>query len=71
MATTYNNMALVYDNKGEYDRALEYYEKCIDIQTAVLGEKHPDLARTFNNMAVVYNKKGEYNRALEHYGKCY
>ena len=25
--------------------------KCIDIQTEVLGEKHPDMATTYNNMA--------------------
>ena len=26
-ASTINNMAIVYDKKGEYDRALEMYEE--------------------------------------------
>ena len=31
VATTLNNIGLVYDNKGEYAKALEQYNKCLEI----------------------------------------
>ncbi len=31
MATTYNNIGLVYDNQGEYKKAMENYFKCLEI----------------------------------------
>ena len=47
-------------------------ENVIDIETEVLGEKHPSTATTYNNMALVYdNAKGEYDRALEYFEKMY
>ena len=38
VADTLNNMAVVYNSKGEYDRALELYERSNGINIAVLGE---------------------------------
>ena len=32
-AKVYNNMAMVYDHQGEYEKALEWYEKGLDIPT--------------------------------------
>ena len=31
IATTYNNIGLVYHNKGDYNKALENYFKCLEI----------------------------------------
>ncbi len=69
-ATTYDNIAAVYDRKGEYDRALEWHEKAWDIREKVLGKEHPSTAATYNNIAGVHASKGEYDRALEWYGKA-
>ena len=30
-AASYNNIGSSYDNKGDYDKALEYYNKCLNI----------------------------------------
>ena len=57
-AMTYGNMALVYDDQGEYEKALEWYEKGLEIKLKTLGPDHPSTATTYNNMAVVYNKQG-------------
>ena len=32
IATTYNKIGLVYYNQGDYNIALEYYFKCLEIQ---------------------------------------
>ena len=65
-----NNMALVYQEQGEYEKALEYFGKALDVRERVLGSDHPDTATTYNNMAVVYKEQGEYEKALEYNGKA-
>jgi tetratricopeptide (TPR) repeat protein len=36
-APTYNNIALIYDKKGNYQKAVEYFKKAIEI-----GERYGD-----------------------------
>jgi tetratricopeptide (TPR) repeat protein len=36
-ATSLNNIGSTYDNKGDYDKALEYYFKSIEIRKIILG----------------------------------
>ncbi len=60
MATTLNNIGSVYDNKGEYEKALETYMKCLEIRAKVLGPESIQVATTFNNIGSVYDNKGEY-----------
>ena len=67
---TINNMANVYDDKGDYDKALEMYEKCLEGRMKALGEAHPSTLSTIDNMANVYYNKGDYDKALEMYEKC-
>ena len=43
VATTYNNMANVYDNQGKYEEALAMYEKALSISLKKLGDDHPML----------------------------
>ncbi|KIM09585.1 MAG: hypothetical protein KU38_08500, partial [Sulfurovum sp. FS08-3] len=61
---------LVYDSIGEYDKALEFYQKSLAIREEVLGIKHPDTATSYNNIGEVYKSKGEYDKALEFYQKA-
>ena len=37
-AKSYNNIGLIYNAKGDYTTALEYYLKCLRIRGAVLGD---------------------------------
>ena len=66
-ATSYNNIGLVYDEKGDYDKALEYYFKALTIREKVLGTEHPDTATSYNNIGWVYYAQGDYRKALEYY----
>ena len=69
IATSYNNISLVYHDKGDYDRALEFLNKALTIRKAKLDEEHTDVAQSYNNIGVVYHGKGEYDKALEFYNK--
>ncbi len=42
MALSYNNIGLVHANKGEHDKALEYWEKAHAILLNKLGPNHPN-----------------------------
>ena len=65
-----NNLAGVYKDQGDYESALEYYEKDLEISVKILGSDHPDTATTYNNMALVYDAQGDYEKALEYYDKA-
>ena len=54
-------MGKVHKLKGDYDKALEYYNKSLAIRLNALGEKHPDVADSYNNIGMVYHAKGDYD----------
>lgn len=51
-----------YLNKQEYDKALECYEKSLELDS--------NYARSVHNIGVVYNNKKEYQKALEYFDKA-
>jgi len=60
----------VYDNQGDYRKALEWYGRALAGMENSLGRDHPDTLTAVNNMALVYDKQGEYSKALEWYGRA-
>ena len=54
---------------GDYDKALEYYDKSKAIREKKLGAEHPDTASTYCNMAIVYSDMGNYDKALKYFEK--
>ncbi|WP_333803344.1 tetratricopeptide repeat protein, partial [Sulfurospirillum sp.] len=70
LAKSYAILGVIYDSKGNYDKALEWYEKALKIREKVLGSNHPDSATTYNNIAGVYHSKGIYDKALKWYEKA-
>ena len=70
VATSYNNIGLVYGNQGNYSQTLEYCNKALEILLAVFGEQHPDVATSYNNIGFVYSSQGNYSQALEYNNKA-
>ena len=60
MATSYNNMATVYNSQGRHEEALVQHEKALEIRTRVFGSEHLFVAASYNNIAVVYRQQGRY-----------
>ena len=63
-----NNIGLVYDNMGEREKALAYYNQSLPIKEKV-GDRG-GLATTLNNIGLVYYNLGQLEKALEHYNQA-
>jgi tetratricopeptide (TPR) repeat protein len=57
------NTAIMLDNEGQYDEALNIYEKTFEI-VKDLGDKR-NMAAILANQAIIYQKKGEYDKAID------
>jgi tetratricopeptide (TPR) repeat protein len=55
------------DDEGELDKALEIYERALEIRQAKLGQTHTTVADTLNRIAVTTEKLGRQDKALETY----
>ena len=68
-AQIYDNLGLAYGAKRDYDRAIEYHEKSLEIKLIALDETHPSTAETYNNLGLIFHLKGEYDKAIKYYEK--
>jgi tetratricopeptide (TPR) repeat protein len=63
----YQMLVLVKEGQGDYEKAIEFYQKSIKVIQKLLPPNHPDLASFYNNIGGVYFKMGEYSKALSYY----
>src|SRR5271165_4897692 len=63
MATSLNNLAVLYDTVHEYAKAEPLLQEALRIRQKVLGSEHPDTATCLNNLAELYRAMGEYAKA--------
>ena len=54
-----DDVAYVYRSQGDYDKALLWYEKALEISEKVLGKNHPSTATIYNNIALIYRNQGD------------
>ena len=60
---------LLYE-QADYNNALFYMKRGMDIQKETLGEEHMEMATTYNNIGEVYRVQGDYDSALEYHQKA-
>jgi tetratricopeptide (TPR) repeat protein len=69
--TSYDNyIGMVYIEKGDYNKALEYYNKALNIQVSLLGNEDANIATSYKNIGAAYYRKGAFNKALEYHSKA-
>ncbi len=66
-ATYRNNLGSAWNAKGNYDKAIEYYEKALESDLKNYGEDHPNVATYRNNLGATWKAKGDYDKAIEYY----
>merc|ERR1712072_179531 len=60
---------MVYEDQGNQDKAIEYFEKSLAIKLETLGSEHPSVASSYNNLGAVYETQGNYDKAIEFFEK--
>ncbi|MDP2385640.1 MAG: tetratricopeptide repeat protein [Bacteroidota bacterium] len=55
---------------GYYQKALENYEKCLELRIKKFGATHAYIANTYNSIGYVLSKMASHTRALTYFEKC-
>ena len=60
----YNQLGGIKEAQGEYQEAIAFYEKSLEIKKKILVPNDPDMTISYNNIGSVYLNMGEYPKAL-------
>jgi CHAT domain-containing protein len=63
VATSLNNIALLYYTTGRYGEAAPLLQRSLAILEKALGPEHPDVAMSLNNIALLNDTTGRYAEA--------
>jgi tetratricopeptide (TPR) repeat protein len=61
------NLAIIFRSLGNYEKALEYNLKDIEISEIILDPGHQELAKSYNDIALTYHYLGKYEKALDYH----
>ena len=67
LATSFNDIGLIYRSMRIYDKALESCQNALAVGLNVYGEKHQSTATFYNSIGSVYYLMGVFDKALESY----
>ena len=62
-----NNLAVLLDVSGEFNRALSLYHECLEMSTTYFCKYHCEALLTMSNLAALFANNGQYNLALSLY----
>ncbi|MFH0901838.1 MAG: serine/threonine-protein kinase [Pseudomonadota bacterium] len=51
-----NNLGVTYANQGDYSRALEYFQRNLELTEKLFGPSHPNNALVISNLALTFEK---------------
>ena len=54
VAKIWNSIGGAYCHIGQYDKALEFCEKSLEVSQKLLGDNHIDLAKPLSNLGLIY-----------------
>jgi len=63
LGSAYNNLCVIYKNKGNYDLALKYIDTSLTIHKSIHNKY--GIAMCYNSMANIYRRKGDLTKALD------
>jgi tetratricopeptide (TPR) repeat protein len=63
-AHLYHHLGVIKDGQGDYEMAIKFYEKSLEINRHILSPDHHYLASSYTAIGMVYLKIGKYSKAL-------
>jgi len=65
-----NAVGFLSNTLGQYDKAIEYFEKVLTSDLKTFGEDHPNVTTDWNNIGTTWHNLGQYDKAIEYYEKA-
>ncbi len=62
---------MCYNDLGDTQKALDFYNKAYDIENKILPSDHPSIATSLNNIGLCYKSLGDTQKALDFLNKAY
>lgn len=63
----YNNLGIIYNNLGQFDEAINYHKKSLELKKKLDDRDYVSENNSINNIGVVYKNSKEYIKALENF----
>ncbi len=67
----YNILGITFDELGQFDEAIDYFQKSLRIKQNLEGDFKRSIGLTLNNFIKPYRKSGQYSLAIEKYNQIY
>jgi len=68
LADIFNNIGILYKNKGQYQMAFDYYKRAFEIYK--VNNDQRGIARILVNMGVIFRRQSNHQQAIEFYMKA-
>lgn len=68
-ATAYGNIAILYQKLGQYEKALAFNHKSLDLLLKYYPDKNFFISTNYNNISAIKNDTGDYPSALKYLKK--
>ena len=65
-----NATGLIMHTLGQYDKAIEYYDKALESNLKTFDDDHPNVAACWNNLGSALDSKGEHDKAIGYFEKA-
>ena len=65
----YFSLAKQFEFIADYNKAIKFYEKSLDVTLKLFGGNHKNIGSTYNNMGFIWKNKGDYDKAIDYYNK--
>ncbi|CAH1272780.1 TTC28 [Branchiostoma lanceolatum] len=68
IATSYHNVGLVWIDKGDYHKAIRFFEKGLKMRRNLYGQMsaHPDIAVSFTSLGAAWHELGNPQKAISY-----
>ena len=70
VADIVNEIALIYDDKGDYPKAALNYNRALGIYEKIYGAEHPFVASVLNNIGAISRATGDFEKAEASYRRA-
>jgi signal transduction histidine kinase len=67
LSALYNNLGIIYNELGDYDEAIKYHEKTLELKSEFKKRNILLEGSSFNNMAVVFKNALQYDKAIKNF----